>query len=103
MVYGMRRRNYVLYRVIGMISWLTVLNATSLPCWTSIVSMHVTLEVFLARFEGLVVSVKCFRGLDILLISRGILIFLAFYNGIGFVSTSNSWCLSSKMTAGSGA
>ncbi len=44
-----------------------------------------TLVVLLVRFEGREVSAKCFRGLHILSISRGILIFLLFYDGIGFV------------------
>ncbi len=44
-----------------------------------------TLVVLLVRCEGLEVSAKCFRGLHIFSISRGVLIFLAFYDGIGFV------------------
>ncbi len=52
--------------VMGMRRSLTVLDATSLPSKTSIVSMRGTLVVFLVRFEGLEVSAKCFRGLHIL-------------------------------------
>ncbi len=42
--------------------------------------MRGTLVVFLVRCEGLEVAANCFRGLHILFISRGILIFLAFYD-----------------------
>ncbi len=44
-----------------------------------------TFVVMLVRCEGLEVSAKRCCGLRILSISRGILIFLAFYDGIGFV------------------
>ncbi len=68
---------------MGMRRWLPVLNATSIPSKTSIVSMRGTLVVFLLRFESAKVSAKCFRGLHILSISQGILIFLAFSDEIG--------------------
>ncbi len=86
---AMTRYNYELSRVMGMRTRLTVMNATSLPSEMSIVSMR-------GALVACAVSAKCFRGLHILSISRGILIFPRLLRWERFCSTSNSWCPSRK-------